>query len=170
MQRLLTGNNNRGGSNARPVRKISRGFTLVEIMVVISIIGVMIGLAVVSVGGMAQRELSYEAQRIQQLLRLAYEEAELGQNEIAIAITKENEFVFYGFDEQLMEWTELKGDYFKTRSFEEAYQFELKMLGEELDTEVLYDAADKDKATDYGEEAIFEPDILFFFRWSNDIV
>ncbi len=144
-----------------------RGFTLVEIMVVVSIIGIMVGLAVISVGGQPQRLLKNEANRVFQLLRIANETAEYSNSEIAVGLNDEDGYSFYRFDDQSMEWAEIENNVLKSRTLDEGVSLELSWdneEGERLDADVLYEDAEaqEQEVTDYGEEALFRPDILFF--------
>lgn len=59
--------------SARPSPR--RGFTLLEILVVIAVMGTVISLAALSLGNNRARELEREAERLQGLLRLAVDEA-----------------------------------------------------------------------------------------------
>jgi len=63
-----------------------RGFTLLEILVVITLIGIMAGAAMLSVGGQQARERKNEAQRLQLLLNQARDESELSQRTLGVKI------------------------------------------------------------------------------------
>lgn len=76
---------------AAPVRvpRRVRGFTLVEVMVVVLIIGIMLTFATLSVGDRAAGDtLDLEARRLEELFRLALEEAELKGFEIGFRYTE----------------------------------------------------------------------------------
>jgi general secretion pathway protein H len=60
------------------------GFTLLEILVVLVLIGIILSVAVLSAGGGKERELEQEVQRMVSLMRLAKEEAVLNRVELAI--------------------------------------------------------------------------------------
>jgi general secretion pathway protein H len=67
-----------------------RGFTLVEILVVIVIVGVIISFAVLSIGGRAVDErLDNEARRLRELITLAADEAVLQGTELGFVQTVE---------------------------------------------------------------------------------
>ena len=60
------------------------GFTLLEILVVLILIGIILSVAVLSTGGGKERELEQEVQRMVSLMQLAKEEAVLNRVELAI--------------------------------------------------------------------------------------
>lgn len=71
-----------------------RGFTLIELMVVVTIIGIMTGLIAVSmVNSDPQKELDREARRFKTLVEMALEEAMFSQQEIGV-ILDENSYKF----------------------------------------------------------------------------
>lgn len=69
---------------ARPPRR--RGFTLIEIVVVVAMIAIIISMVTLSMGPQEDRALQEEANRIGALLKLAREEAILQSQELALAI------------------------------------------------------------------------------------
>ncbi len=74
----------------------SAGFTLVEVMVVVLIIGIMLTFATLSVGNRAVSDtLDIEARRLEQLFRLAQEEAELKGVELGFRYT-DTQYQFLG--------------------------------------------------------------------------
>jgi general secretion pathway protein H len=60
------------------------GFTLLEILVVLILLGIILSVAVLSTGGGKERELEQEVQRMVRLIELAKEEAVLNRVELAI--------------------------------------------------------------------------------------
>ncbi len=78
-----------------------RGFTLIELMVVVTIIGIMTGLIAVSmVNSDPQKELDREARRFKTLVEMALEEAMFSQQEIGV-ILDENSYKFVRWEAPL---------------------------------------------------------------------
>lgn len=78
--------------------RFSRGFTLLELMVVLVIIGIIITFAVLSIGdGGRQDRLKQEAQRLQALCSLASEEAVLRSQELGVVVRHQG-YDFVAFD------------------------------------------------------------------------
>lgn len=77
-----------------PARRRAAGFTLLELMVVLLIIGVMTSFAVLSIGGRTLSDrLDNEAARLQQLFVLAQDEALFNRTELGFFSDEER----YGF-------------------------------------------------------------------------
>jgi general secretion pathway protein H len=61
-----------------------RGFTLIEILVVIFLVGIMVSVVVLSIGGNNEKDLRNEILRLKQVMLMAQEEAVLSQQQLAI--------------------------------------------------------------------------------------
>ncbi len=88
----------------------TRGFTLMELMVVIAIISILTGLTVLAVGdGGRDREVREHARQLAALIGVAREEVLLGAPEVGIAFTRHG----YRFqhelevDEGVLEWRDI---------------------------------------------------------------
>ncbi len=62
----------------------NRGFTLIEVLVAVTIIAIIVAVAVVSIGGNDQRQIQREAERFAALVTLACEQAELSGRQIGV--------------------------------------------------------------------------------------
>jgi len=78
-------------TNTRPLATIKRqlqaGFTLLEVMVVVLIIGIIISFATLSIGPSASQQQELETKRIVALVQLAAEEAILNASDIVLQLT-----------------------------------------------------------------------------------
>ena len=72
----------------------ARGFTLLEILVVMIIIALMSGAAMVAIGASKNRALEEEAKRLTALLRMGSEEAVLRSTDYAMALARDG-YQFY---------------------------------------------------------------------------
>jgi general secretion pathway protein H len=103
-----------------------RGFTLLELMVVLVIIGVVLTFAVLSVGGMSRAEqLQRETRRLAALLEMASEEAVLRSEQRAVHFTDDGyEFMVL----QGQEWLPLSEDpLFRQRTLPEGVELQLEL-------------------------------------------
>jgi general secretion pathway protein H len=92
----------------RPQMRLrGRGFSLIEILVVVAIVGVIALVVTLSVTGSAERQVRREAERFEALVGQACEQAELGGREIGVVVGEGG----YGF--QLMSgdaWLDFPAD------------------------------------------------------------
>jgi general secretion pathway protein H len=90
-----------------------RGFTLIEILVVMVLIGIIISFAVLSIGSAGEREAEQEARRFAALVDLASEEAVLKSTEMGILFQPDGyRFLAMGADDA---WQPLEDDVFRLR-------------------------------------------------------
>lgn len=113
MQTLGTGiSTDRRRSRPRIFRPGTAGFSLIELLVVVTIIGVFAGAAVLSLGVLgSDRELEREAFRFRSLLDLLTEEAVMESRDYGIMFS-ERAYRFYVYDRQQLLWIDPIGDYF----------------------------------------------------------
>jgi general secretion pathway protein H len=79
------------------------GFTLLELLVVIFIIGMIMTFAALSVGGGSDRVVEQEAKRLTALLRLAGDESIMNSRDMALQLAKtQYAFMAFGLDGQLV--------------------------------------------------------------------
>jgi general secretion pathway protein H len=137
------------------------GFTLLEILVVLVLLGIILSVAVLSTGGDDTRKLEQDIQRMTQLIRLAQEEAILNGKELAIRFYPDG----YEFQEfQDKEWLPLQdSNLFVRRQFAEEVKLEVRQdgvpvsLGEEEPVRVLLQSS--------GEMTPFE----VYLGWYDDV-
>ncbi|HID49814.1 MAG TPA: type II secretion system protein GspH [Chromatiales bacterium] len=113
-----------------PLRRHS-GFTLLEILVVLVLLGIVLSVAVLSAGGDAGRQLEQEVRRMAELIRLAQEEAVLNGNELAIRFYPDG-YAFERLEDK--DWLPLQGsNLFKRRQFDSGVKLEVRQDGVAVD-------------------------------------
>ncbi|MBT8131180.1 MAG: type II secretion system minor pseudopilin GspH [Gammaproteobacteria bacterium] len=134
-----------------PTRFRAGGFTLLELMVVVIIIGVIVTLAVVSLGDNAAQRLDDESFRFSSLIRLAADEAILQGQEIGLEVNRDG-YSFHTFDDQLRQWLPFSGErLFRQRTMSDGIELELRLDDQTFELPL---AEDED-----GNEAV-QPQIL----------
>jgi len=119
------------GPRPRGPFAVCRGFTLLELLVVILIIGIIISFASLSVGQHASRTLQDEARRIHSLLRLAADESVLQGRELAMQFSSGG-YLFMTLDGD--DWAPVEEDrLFREREFPPGLSLDLTLEGVEVD-------------------------------------
>lgn len=111
--------------------RVQKGFTLLELMVSIVIIGIILSFAVLSIGdGGQSRRLEQEIKQLVALLTLASQEAILQGKDFGIAFTQ-HQYSFYLWQDQ--DWRLLtQDDLFHPRELSVDLQINLSMEGEKV--------------------------------------
>jgi general secretion pathway protein H len=111
----------------------ARGFTLLEILVVIVIIGVIVTMAGLSVNLLgADREVEEETRRFWAVVRQAREEAELQAIDVAVFVGT-SDYEFLRFDTRRNEWQPIIDDkLYAPRTLPEGLRFRLWMENREI--------------------------------------
>ena len=105
------------------------GFTLIEILVVMFIVGIMMGIAVVRLPSLSSNaELIEEAERLMALLNMAADEAVISGTELGFDI-KKNEYKFYAMANDTGKWQVLDYAPFLPRQVAEGVNISLKLEG-----------------------------------------
>ena len=116
-----------------PPGRNHRGFTLLELLVVIVVIGVMISMAMLSFGVLGRdRQAEEEARRFWVVLQQAREEAELQVEDLGIYIGQDA-YEFLRFDSRKNRWELIEYDeLFAPRELPEGLRFRLRLESREI--------------------------------------
>ena len=117
----------------RPLRRDARGFTLLEILVVVIVIGVIVSAASLSVGVLGRdRESEDQMQRIWAVLRQAREETELQGLDLGMFVSATG-YEFLRYDGREQRWVPIESDnLFASRGLPEGLRFRLWMETREI--------------------------------------
>jgi general secretion pathway protein H len=109
------------------------GFTLLELLVVLVVVGIMVSMAVLSFGVLGRdRQAEEEARRFWTVLRQAREEAELQVEDVAVFIAADA-YEYLRFDSRRNEWQLIEYDeLFAQRELPEGLRFRLRLESREV--------------------------------------
>lgn len=112
--------------------KTGKGFTLLEILVVVFIIGIVLSMVVISINPDKGEELKTEADRFITLVSLATQESIMLSKEYALDLSHDG-YSFLAFEDQ--QWTAAEGDIFRTRTLPQGVYMDVYLEGEKYDFE-----------------------------------
>ncbi len=111
-------------------RTASNGFTLLEIVVVVAIIGIIMSLAVISLNPDREDELKTEADRFVALASLAAQESVMLSREYALELSHDG-YDFLVFEDQ--QWSPVEDKIFRSRSLPQDIHMDVFFEGEQYD-------------------------------------
>lgn len=130
------------------------GFTMIEILVVLVLVGLLASLAIVNLGGgREQREMTSKIRELFVLMQTASEQAILNSEELGLVIDEQG-YRFVVFDEQEREWKSESARLFQGRGFPEWMSV---TLFSEDDLPRLAKGEEDDD-----DENLLQPDIVFY--------
>ncbi len=137
--------------------RANSGFTLLELLVVLVIVGILVSLITLSVGLLGQEStLRREAERLEALVQIASEETMLHGFEMGLRFYR-RAYEFSIFRDETEEWTPLVDDQlFRRRDIPEALELDLELEGREVILEV-----------EAGEDKNYRPQV--FIMSSGDV-
>lgn len=136
-----------------------QGFTLVEIMVVVTIVGIVLSIAVLSIGTLGNRdELDTELRRFIALVDTARDDSMFQGREFGVEFLRQG-YRFLELDPLTRQWLEIPGDdIFRPRNLPESVELELFIEGQQI--ELDFDAAVLDVEDERTEQ--FQPHVFLF--------
>ena len=128
-------------------RQLQRGFTLIEIMVVVVIVATIVSIALLSVGVMGEdNELDKERRRFATLIEMVQDDAMMQGREFGVELMTSS-YRFVEFDPLTRQWAEIPGDeLYRLRYLPEGVEFKLyidqKLIPLEEDPQKIEDPSE----------------------------
>lgn len=146
----------------RRAQRFTSGFTLLEVLTVIIIVGVIISVATISVGALGRdNEMRDQAERVWAVLNQAKEECELQGFDVGMRVGLQS-YDFLRFDSRDQTWQPIANDdLFAARQLPDGLRFRLWIEGREVilseGPEAVSEDADEDESSDSDDSADEEP-------------
>lgn len=146
------------GVSAATAMRTMRGFTLIELVVVLLLVGLLVSFAVLSVGGPSARDIQHEeARRILARMDLAREEAVMQARSLGVRFERDG-YLFYGVRDG--QWRMLEqGGLMDPHELPEAVAIDVEIDGLEVEL-FSEDGGDEDGGDGDDEDAV-RPQIFF---------
>jgi len=137
--------------------RLQKGFTLIEILVVMILMGIILTIAMLSVGNSQSEQLEEDMRRLLQIMRLAHEEAIINQQTLAIKFSPHG-YALQRYEGKGKIWIPVtEPAFFQARELDEGY--EIKLLQEGFKVPLEKEDGGKVMMYSSGEITPFELDI-----------
>lgn len=123
-------------SSSRKPLSSCKGFTLIEVLVVLVIVAAMAGLLVFSFSDSSQQKLRREASDFAALLNAVADEAVMRGMEFGVVLDDEG-YRFVTFDPETKQWQEAAASGLAVHKFPERYTIEFSIEGNEVDQQTI---------------------------------
>jgi len=127
-------------------RAAQGGFTLLELLVVVTIIGIFVGAVVLSIGAVGpDREAEQEAQRLRGLIALLHEDALMQSRDYGLLLTSGG-YRFYAYDYKQLKWLQVAGDrLLDEHALRKQLELGLVLDGKDVKLEKKFETIDREK-------------------------
>lgn len=134
----------------RPIQTIHRGFTLIEVMVVLFIMGIAASAVVFNFTGQnSADELKKQTQRLEVVFNMASDYAVLNQRQLGLRVEEKTNSYFFMLLDENQEWVKLSLDAtFEEHELPELFTLELSL------TDLPWDAEDSLFSTEVFDEEL----------------
>lgn len=112
-----------------PSSQGKKGFTLLELLIVMVIIGIIVGAATLAIPHSKTSQLEKEAQRFEALLRLARDEAVFQSRSVGV-LFEESAYQFMIAGDEQGQWVTLSDKQLRPRALPEGFSFGLDLQGQ----------------------------------------
>ncbi len=152
---------------------LQKGFTLIEILVVIVLVGIIVTVAMISIGNTQSGKLQEDMRHLLQIMRLVHEEAITNQQTLAIKFLPHG-YAIQRYDEKHKIWVNVSNpDFFRPQKLDDDYK--ITLLQDGLSVSLTDKNSGKVLMYSSGEMTAFElnislPDSNVNYHMSGDLM